>query len=67
MTRDLLVVGSGNVIGSVTLDGDQAAFGQYAGNVLAGMRRQLGDLETAREVIADGWSNGAVYFGEARP
>jgi hypothetical protein len=67
MRRDLVAVRGGDVIGSVTLDGDQVTFDRFANDALAGMRRDLGDLKTGRQVMADGWSNGYAYFTEVQP
>ncbi len=58
---------SKTVLGSVMLD-DIAGTFDYdgaAGNVLGGLRRELGDKACAEAVIADGWGNAAgLYFGE---
>ncbi len=62
---------STTVLGSVMVDdgGDTDAetfdFDGAAGNVLGGLRRELGDKACAEAVIADGWGNAAgLYFGE---
>lgn len=44
-----------------------AAFVGAAGDVLSALRRELGDEEAVRRVLADGWSNGYLYFAEPTP
>lgn len=67
MRRDLLSSRTGEVLGAVILDGDEARFEGAAADVFGHMRRLHGDLKVARILIADGWSNGhTVLLGERR-
>ncbi|HEX7160542.1 MAG TPA: hypothetical protein VF223_04805 [Trebonia sp.] len=67
MRRDLLDLASGQTVGSLTLEGDVVTFDRYANSVLRNMRAKLGDLEAAKQVMADGWSNGYLYFADPTP
>lgn len=62
MRRDLRSVRTETVVGAVDTE---EGFVGAAASVLAAMRRDLGDEETIRRVIAEGWSNGYLYFAEA--
>jgi len=63
--RELRSVRTEQRLGAVddTLQGADAFTGS-AGDVLSGMRRRLGDAETVRQVMRDGWSNGYLYFSD---
>lgn len=64
MRRELRSVRTGEVLGAVD-DALTPPFEGAAADVLGGLRRQLGDEQTVRTVLADGWSNGYLYFPEA--
>ena len=38
-----------------------------AGDVLGAYRRRFGDARTLKMVMADGWSNGYLYFADPAP
>lgn len=68
MRRELRDVKTEEVVGSLTVDDSGAvAFDRYAGDVLRTLRAKLGDQKAAATVMADGWSNGYLYFAEATP
>lgn len=68
MRRDYRSVQTGETVGALIVDPDGTPhFDQYAGTALAGLRRIYGDRETARMVMAEGWSNGYGYFAEPTP
>jgi hypothetical protein len=50
----------------VSVDG-QPSFDGYAADVLAALRRRLGDVRAAETVMAEGWSNGYLYFADPTP
>jgi len=63
MRRELRSVRTEEVLGAVDdVRPGADAFEGSAGDVLSGARRRLGDIETVRQVIQDGWSNGYLYF-----
>ncbi len=64
--RELRVVKTDSMVGAVD-DALPDPFEGHAGRVLGWMRRTFGDAETVRQVMADGWSNGYVYFAEPTP
>lgn len=64
MRRELQSVRTGQVLGAVVLDRAGPSFEGRAGEVLAAMRRRLGDTRAAELVIAEGWSNGYLYFAD---
>jgi hypothetical protein len=65
--HELRDVNTERVVGAVGVHGDAVRSDEYAGTVLATLRRKLGDAALANHVIADGWSNGYLYFAEATP
>jgi hypothetical protein len=69
MRRDLVSVRNPDrVLGSVVVDGDFVQWDGAAGNVMAGLIRELGERPAATLVMQQGWANGAVlYLEEARP
>lgn len=69
MRRDLVSVRNPDqVLGWVVLDGDLVEFGGAAGNVMAGLIRELGDRGAATMAMQQGWASGAgLYLEEARP
>lgn len=62
--RELRAVGSDRALGAVDTAGSPTFEGSAA-TVLASLRRRLGDERVAADVIANGWSNGYLYFAEA--
>lgn len=66
MRRELRSVRDERVLGAVD-DTLVVPFVGAAGDVLSGVRRERGDAEAVRQVIADGWSNGYLYFAEPTP
>lgn len=64
MRRELRAVRDEQVYGAVDTAADPPFEGS-AGNVLSRMRRELGDAATVKAVMAEGWSNGYLYFAEA--
>jgi hypothetical protein len=65
--REVRDVKTGRVVGGVVVDGDTVRFDEYAATVLATLRRKMGDAALAKRVIADGWSDGHLYFAEPTP
>lgn len=69
--RDLLVVGTGKLVGYITLDDGEAAFAGGADRTFAPYRRRLGDVKAAQLLLDEGWSNGYLYLApppeDARP
>jgi hypothetical protein len=53
------------VVGAQVVDGDTVRCIEYAGAVLATLRRTMGNAALAKQVIADGWSNGHMYVAES--
>lgn len=66
MRRDLRSVRTETVVGAISDAADEGFVGAAA-SVLGAMRRDLGDDETIRRVMAEGWSNGYLYFAEPTP
>lgn len=66
MRRELRAVRDEAVYGAVDTNRDPVYEG-IAGEVLGVLRRQLGDARAIESVMADGWSNGYLYFAEATP
>lgn len=64
MRRELLSLRSGSTLGAVVVEGKIRTFEGQAGNILSGLRRQVGDNTAVDLVMAEGWSNGYLYFGE---
>jgi hypothetical protein len=65
--RELRVVATEKVVGAVVAaDDGTVAFEEFAGDVFSGLRRRLGDAETARRLLDDGWSNGYLYLTDAQ-
>jgi hypothetical protein len=64
--RELRSVATESIVGAVD-DGAPEPFEGQAAKVLGWMRRTLGDTETIRQVLADGWSNGYLYFADPTP
>lgn len=61
--RELRVVGTDVVVGTVDEErGDR--FTGHAVHVFTHMCDRLGADEAARQLIADGWSNGYLYLAE---
>lgn len=66
MRRQLRSTQTGKIVGIVD-DAETSPFEGAAGDVLAGLRNEVGDAETVKIVMRDGWSNGWLYFDDARP
>lgn len=64
MRRELRDVKDETVLGWVDDDADPP-FDENAARTLSGMRLRLGDPETVRIVLREGWSNGYLYLAEA--
>lgn len=63
MRRELRSVRSGKYLGAVD-DTRGPGFEGAAEQVLASLRTRLGDEETIAHVLAEGWSNGYLYFAD---
>lgn len=66
MRRELRSVRTERVLGVVD-DTKEPPFEGGAGDVLGGLRREVGDRRAVEIVLAEGWSNGYVYFAEPTP
>jgi hypothetical protein len=66
MRRELRTVEGDRAVGALVIDDGTGAieFERYASDALARLRRTLGDEKAARAVMADGWSNGYLYFSD---
>ena len=68
MRRDLLRDRDGEITvrGAVVVDGDDVRWDGLAAETFNGLRRRLGDVPAARQLIELGWSNGMgnLYLGE---
>jgi hypothetical protein len=68
MKRELRIVSTQQPIGELEIDAKgKPHFRKRAETALAGMRRKLGDEETAKQVMKGGWSNGYIYFADPQP
>lgn len=67
MRRELKAIDGDEVVGAVVVTRAAGAVGySFEGAARAVLRRlieRLGEGAAARNVMADGWSNGALYFG----
>lgn len=66
MRRELKSVRTGAVLGAIT-DRPRPLFEGDAGQVLRGLRAQMGDDDAVAVVLEDGWSNGYLFFDEPIP
>lgn len=64
-TRELRVVSSDAVVGSVGWDGDTLTLGEVANDVFAAHRARIPDDVLGPRLIEDGWSNGYLYLADA--
>lgn len=64
MRRELRLVKDERVLGFVD-DALEPAMSPSVADVLSALVREVGAPETVRQVLADGWSNGYLYFAEA--
>lgn len=62
--RELRMVSTDDAIGLVAFDENGPRFERSAVGVFRALRKQLGDEETARALVKDGWSNGYLYLGQ---
>lgn len=62
MRRELRVVATEQVVGFVAVDEDGARFENAAVEVFGHLRAKLGHAEAARQLLAEGWSNGYLYL-----
>ena len=62
MRRELRSVATEEIVGAVD-DAKGPPFEGAAGVVLGGLRREMGDVKASETVLAEGWSNGYLYFG----
>lgn len=67
MRRNLRSVRADTVLGAVVVDDAGKRFEGSAASVLGGMRGELGDAATVDRVMAEGWSNGYLYFYPVPP
>lgn len=68
MRREYRIAKTGQTIGSIMVDEDGTPYFEGAATeILRDSRRKLGDAAVARQILAEGWSNGYVYFAEATP
>lgn len=65
MRRELRVVKTEEPVGAVVRDVAGARLEGNATNILRKQRHQLGDAAVIDDILANGWSNGYVYFAEA--
>jgi hypothetical protein len=61
--RELRSVATEEMLGAVD-DAKGPPFEGDAGDVLKGLRREVGDVKASEIVLAEGWSNGYLYFGD---
>lgn len=63
MRRELRSVATEEVIGAVD-DAADPPFEGAAGDVLGGLRREVGDAKAVEILLDEGWSNGYLYLAE---
>lgn len=68
MRRDLLLLRTDEPCGAVVLNGQTAQFEGFAADTFRSLRAEQGDLPLARDLLANGWSNGfTLYLGPVQP